>query len=149
MIDISQPAALPDGDCTFAAVACPRDERVDIRALRRAFSPRIAVLADASTVVVVARFTAPVPPRRAIGIALSIEDVLFNRFGLFASHVAPLSVLPPIRMTMMDRYRIDLSTVGPLDVPVAPLPRDYTIPRIGGCPLIVISAGQATTGGAA
>lgn len=139
MIDLSKPAALTDGDCTFAAVATIRDEKVNLRQLRHKLSPRLAVVADAHFVAVVARFSTPMPPRRAIGIALHIDEMLFNQFGVFSCAIAPLGVLPTIRIGHMDRYRLGLSNVGPLDLPAAPLTRDYMIPRTSGIPLLVIT----------
>lgn len=148
MIDISRPAALPDGSCMFAAVEMLRPEDFPIRPMRQAFAPRLAVIATIDRIIVVARFSGPVPPRTAVGMATTLAGMITLQWpSLRATATAPCDVLKPIHTTKMDEYRLALSSVGPRDIPVAPVLRDVFIQRDGGGPMLITA--DAPQGGAA
>lgn len=148
MIDPFKPAALHDGDCEFIAVAASRPLDADVRALRRVYAPRLAVLASADQIVFLARFRAPCPPVRAVGMALWLAREIEQKHRLSVLKVAPLDVLEPMKLNAMDRYRLELSSCGHHEFPTADLLAPVVIPRRDGQPLPIV-ARASKEGGAA
>lgn len=150
MIDPFKPSATIDGDCEFIAVSASRPLDADIRSLRRRYAPRLAVLASADRIIFLARFRAPCPPLRALGMAFWLAREVGAQHGLDVLQIAPVDVLTPVKLTPMDHYRIKLSSCGHLEFPTAEIPPGpILIPRRDAPPLPIVARATKVEGGVA